>query len=50
MQKLNAGEMPPAKLSRPDSAAIADLIKWLETALDQAAAAKPNPGALGCTA
>ena len=47
VQKLYAGQMPPAKVPRPDSAAIADLIKWLETALDQAAAAKPNPGRVG---
>ena len=47
VQKINAGEMPPAKMARPDSAATVHLIHWLENGLDQAAAAKPNPGRVG---
>ena len=44
-QKLRAGEMPPAGRPRPDTATVADLVTWLEAALDRAAAADPNPGA-----
>ena len=44
-QKLRAGEMPPAGRPRPDTATVADLVTWLEAALDRAAAANPNPGA-----
>ena len=43
-QKLRAGEMPPAGRPRPDAAA-AELVAWLEAALDGAAAENPNPGA-----
>ena len=44
-RKLRAGEMPPADRPRPDAAAAARLVSWLETALDRAAAAAPDPGA-----
>ncbi len=44
-QKLRAGEMPPAGRPRPDDATVADLVAWLETALDGAAADSPDPGA-----
>ena len=44
-QKLRAGEMPPAGRPRPDESAAADLVAWLETSLDGAAAESPNPGA-----
>ena len=44
-QKLRAGEMPPAGRPRPDAATVADLVAWLETALDGAAADSPDPGA-----
>jgi cytochrome c553 len=43
--KLRAGEMPPTGMPRPDAATYAALISWLETQLDQSAAAHPNPGA-----
>ncbi len=44
-RKLRAGEMPPAGRPRPDAADAARLVSWLETALDRAAAANPDPGA-----
>src|SRR5262249_54131423 len=42
IRKLRAGLMPPAGLPRPDSAGYESLAGYLETALDRAAAAKPN--------
>ncbi|HYL39180.1 MAG TPA: DUF1592 domain-containing protein [Bryobacteraceae bacterium] len=44
VQKLRTGAMPPAGLPRPDKPVYASLTTWLESALDRAAAAKPNPG------
>ncbi len=44
VRKLRAGAMPPAGQSRPDSATQAAFVSWLETTLDQVAAAQPNPG------
>jgi mono/diheme cytochrome c family protein len=44
VRKLRAGLMPPAGLPRPDKASYDGLATWLETGLDQAAAANPNPG------
>src|SRR5215831_6883226 len=44
-RKLRSGEMPPASVrSRPDARAAAELVAYLETTLDAAAAAHPNPG------
>lgn len=43
-RKLRTGEMPPQKLPRPDKATYAAAVNELETALDTAAAAKPDPG------
>ena len=42
-QKLRSGTMPPAGLPRPDEAASARFVASLETALDRAAAADPQP-------
>ncbi len=42
--KIRTHEMPPAGMPRPDSATYAAVTSELETALDSAAAAKPNPG------
>jgi mono/diheme cytochrome c family protein len=42
--KIRTHEMPPAGRPRPDSATYAATASELETALDNAAAAKPNPG------
>ena len=43
-RKFRTGEMPPPGLPRPDSSTYSAIAVQLETALDAAAAAKPNPG------
>jgi hypothetical protein len=45
VRKLKAGMMPPSGAPRPDRATIDAFTSRLEAALDQAAAANPNPGA-----
>jgi cytochrome c551/c552 len=42
--KLRAGMMPPARAPRPERAALNGFVESLETALDRAAIAHPNPG------
>ncbi len=42
--KLRAREMPPVGMPRPDSPDYDRLAGWLESSLDAAAAAAPNPG------
>ena len=42
--KLRAGAMPPQPRPRPEPAAYDAFRTWLETELDQAAAARPRPG------
>jgi mono/diheme cytochrome c family protein len=44
LHKLRAREMPPAGVSHPDDATYSALADFLETTLDSAAAAHPNPG------
>src|SRR5687768_15781886 len=44
VRKLRARQMPPIGKPRPDDAAYDALIGYLETALDRAARANPNPG------
>ncbi len=44
VQKLRAGAMPPPPRPRPDKATYDGFRKWLETELDRAAGANPNPG------
>ena len=44
VRKLRMRTMPPAGSPRPDDAAYNQTAAWLETRLDQAAAANPNPG------
>ncbi len=44
VRKLRTGAMPPAGRPRPDETAVAAFATSLETALDRAAAAHPNPG------
>ncbi len=44
IRKLRAGMMPPAGAKRPDDAALTALAAALETRIDTAAAASPNPG------
>ena len=44
IRKLRVGAMPPQGMPRPDKAALDGLASFLETALDRAYTAKPNPG------
>ena len=44
VRKLRAGLMPPAGRRRPDQATLDQFRAWLETELDAAAAARPDPG------
>jgi hypothetical protein len=44
LHKVRSGEMPPAGRPRPDAASASALTTWLERALDDAAAAHPDPG------
>jgi mono/diheme cytochrome c family protein len=44
LRKLQAGAMPPQGVRRPEQAKYDELISWLQTDLDKAAAAHPNPG------
>lgn len=44
LRKVRARYMPPAGLPRPDEPAYQALVTYLETSLDQASAAHPNPG------
>jgi mono/diheme cytochrome c family protein len=44
VRKLRARMMPPAGLPRPDEATYTSIVARLESTLDQAAAAAPNPG------
>ena len=45
-RKLRTGQMPPAGRPRPDKPTTTAFVNALETALDSAAAASPNPGRL----
>ena len=42
--KLQAGQMPPSGMPRPDQATLDSFSAYLKTELDRAAAANPNPG------
>src|SRR5437762_1680312 len=42
--KLRAGAMPPSGMPRPDAATYHAVAGWLESELDRAWAANPNPG------
>ena len=44
IRKLRAGMMPPKGAMRPDAATIQALAASLESGIDEAAAANPNPG------
>lgn len=44
IRKLRTGAMPPAGMPRPDKAGYDAIATYLETSLDRAAAARPNPG------
>jgi hypothetical protein len=44
IRRVRSESMPPVSARRPDKATYSALGDWLEQALDQAAAANPNPG------
>jgi Protein of unknown function (DUF1587) len=44
VRKFRTGEMPPPGAPRPDQATYVQVTTQLETALDAAATARPNPG------
>ncbi len=44
LHKLRAGEMPPAGRPAPDAGDREQLVAWLESGLDGAAAERPDPG------
>ena len=44
VSKLRSGAMPPPGRRRPDPATFSAFVTWLESELDQVAAAYPNPG------
>src|SRR5689334_4617998 len=44
IRKLRAEAMPPAGMPRPDKSTYQDFASYLESELDRASAAKPNPG------
>jgi len=44
VRRLRARQMPPAGLPRPEESAYAEIVDSLSSALDQAAAASPDPG------
>ena len=44
VRKLHGGLMPPTGAPRPDRTTSEGFVTWLETQLDGAAAAHPNPG------
>ncbi len=47
VRKLRAGLMPPAGVRRPDESVLTGLAEELETRLDAASEANPNPGRRG---
>jgi hypothetical protein len=44
VRKLRGGMMPPLGMPKPDPATVNSFVTFLETSLDQAALASPNPG------
>jgi cytochrome c5 len=44
MRKVHIGTMPPSNMPQPSQDDRKALLTWLETSLDAASAAKPNPG------
>ena len=44
IRKLRAGAMPPQGMPRPDKPTLDAFAASLETSIDRAAAARPNPG------
>jgi mono/diheme cytochrome c family protein len=44
VRRLRGGMMPPPGARRPPQASVDSFVSWMETSLDQASAAAPNPG------
>ena len=44
MRKVHTGTMPPSNMPQPSQDDRRALLSWLETSLDAASAARPNPG------
>ena len=44
IHKVSLGAMPPQGMPRPDQTSVNTLVSWLETSIDRAAVANPNPG------
>src|SRR5690242_4519515 len=44
VRKMHTGVMPPPNMAQPSNEERHALVAWLESELDTAAAAKPNPG------
>jgi cytochrome c551/c552 len=44
VKKLRTGAMPPLGMPRPDKASVDQFATWLETSIDKAYVAHPNPG------
>src|SRR4051812_33656087 len=44
LKKIRVGMMPPPSAAQPDAATRTELMSWITTTLDRAAAANPNPG------
>src|SRR5579863_10727285 len=44
IKKLRTGAMPPLGMPRPDKAGYDGLANYIETSIDKAALARPNPG------
>jgi cytochrome c5 len=44
VRKLRTGAMPPLGMPKPEKANVDSFVAWLETSIDKAAAAHPNPG------
>ncbi|HTB16608.1 MAG TPA: DUF1592 domain-containing protein [Bryobacteraceae bacterium] len=44
IHKVSLGAMPPQGMPRPDQPTLNNLVSWLETSIDHAAATNPNPG------
>ncbi|MBY0497055.1 MAG: DUF1592 domain-containing protein [Cyanobacteria bacterium] len=47
LHKIDTGQMPPAKMKRPEPAELRRVISHLTATLDRAAAARPDPGRVG---
>src|SRR5207237_3193070 len=44
VRKMRTGVMPPPNMPQPSNAHRLAMVTWLETSLDTASVAKPNPG------